>query len=183
MQYRPPNVNQEFSNTNHSGSNSDSLGLLLASSECMTSAKKLDIMMYLNWISSALAENTLTKMDIANRAVIPPHLAPGRLIHFSADNILDGKHTIQNLAKRTFSCCYTEKYDTSKVCNVCSSWGHGHYSCIFHGSDTGVITELQFHNGIPVEWFNKTLPESYSCLKYQATYHAIFIQESGDSRT
>ncbi len=46
---------------------------------------------------------------------------------------------------------------------------------IFHASDTGVTTELQFHNGIQVEWFNKTLTES--------TYHAIFIQQGGHSRT
>ena len=67
MQYRPPNVNQEFSNTNHFGSFSDSLGRLSASSECMASVKNLDIclslgiMMYLNLISTALTENILTK--------------------------------------------------------------------------------------------------------------------------
>ena len=91
MQYRPPNVNQEFSNTNHFGSFSDSLGRLSASSECMASVKNLDIclslgiMMYLNLISTALAENILTKMDLANIAVIAPHLEPGLLINFSAD--------------------------------------------------------------------------------------------------
>ena len=78
MQYRPPNVNQEFSNTNRFGSISDSFSRLSASSECMASVKKLGIslgiMMYLNWISTALAENTLTTMDFAKRAVIPPHL-------------------------------------------------------------------------------------------------------------
>ena len=46
---------------------------------------------------------------------------------------------------------------------------------VFLVSDTGVNTELQFHNGIQVEWFNKTLTES--------TYHAIFIQQGGHSRT
>ena len=87
MQYRPPNVNQEFSNKNHFGSISDSLGRLSASSECMASVKTLDaslgIMMYLNWVSTAMAENTVTTMDIGNRVVIPPQLAPGLLIHFS----------------------------------------------------------------------------------------------------
>ena len=57
MQYRPPNVNQEFPNTNHFGSISESLGRLSASSECMASVKKLDIplgiMIYLNLISTA----------------------------------------------------------------------------------------------------------------------------------
>ena len=54
---------------------------------------------------------------------------------------------------------------------------------IFHASDTGVTTELQFYNGGQVEWFNKTLTESSSCLKAQATYHAIFIQQGGHSKT
>ena len=39
MQYRSPNVNQEFSNTNHFGSISDSLARLSASSEYMASVK------------------------------------------------------------------------------------------------------------------------------------------------
>ena len=37
MQYRPPNANQEVSNTNHSGSVSDRLGRLAASSQYMSS--------------------------------------------------------------------------------------------------------------------------------------------------
>ena len=90
--------------------------------------------MYLNLILHLQRTCTLTKMDIGNRAVIPPHSAPERLIHSSADKIdindgtLDGKHsiyftchTVHNLANMTFSCCYTENYDTSKACNVCSS--------------------------------------------------------------
>ena len=54
---------------------------------------------------------------------------------------------------------------------------------IFHASDTGVATELQFYNGVQVEWYNKTLTESSSCLKYQATDRAIFSQQGGHSRT
>ena len=37
MQYRPPNANQEVSNTNHFRFVSDSLGQLAAVSECMAS--------------------------------------------------------------------------------------------------------------------------------------------------
>ena len=37
MQYRPPNVYQEVSNTNYFGSVSDSLGRLAALSQCMAS--------------------------------------------------------------------------------------------------------------------------------------------------
>ena len=37
MQYRPPNVNHEFSNTKHFGSVSDSLDRFSAASECMAS--------------------------------------------------------------------------------------------------------------------------------------------------
>ncbi len=36
---------------------------------------------------------------------------------------------------------------------------------ILHASDTGVTTELQFENAIQVEWFDKTLSESYLGLK------------------
>ena len=52
MQYRPPNVN-EFWKKKHVGSVSDSLDRLSVASECMTSVKKLDIiiiMMYLHLI-------------------------------------------------------------------------------------------------------------------------------------
>ena len=38
-------------------------------------------------LDNAFAEDTLTKIDIGNRAVIPPHSAPERLIHSSADKI------------------------------------------------------------------------------------------------
>ena len=119
--------------------------------------------MYLNWILHLQRTQSFTKMDLGNRAVIPPHSAPERLIHFSAyiidinDCTLDGKHTLHatlnNLEKMTFSCCYTEKYDTSKACNVCIP---GVMNTIFHASDTGVTTELQFDNAIQVEWFDKT---------------------------
>ena len=106
MQYRPPNVN-EFSK--HVGSVSDSLGRLSAASECMAIVKKLDNVQLFNnsqldndvlKFDTAFAENTLTKMDLGNRAVIPPHSAPERLIHFPAykidinDCTLDGKHTL-----------------------------------------------------------------------------------------
>ena len=37
----------------------------------------------------------------------------------------------------------------------------GVMNTIFHVSDTGVTTELQFDNAIRVEWFDKTLSESY----------------------
>ena len=49
--------------------------------------------------------------------------------------------------------------------------------------DTGVTNEPQFDNGIQVEWFNKTLSESSSCLQAQATDHSFFIQQRGHSRT
>ena len=47
---------------------------------------------------------------------------------------------------------------------------------ISHASDTGVTTELQFDNAIRVEWFDKTLSESYLGLKTQSIDHSIFIQ-------
>ena len=53
----------------------------------------------------------------------------------------------------------------------------------FHASDTGVTTELQFDNAIQVDWFDKTLSESYLGLKAQSTDHSIFIQQGGHSRT
>ena len=54
---------------------------------------------------------------------------------------------------------------------------------MLHASDTGVITELQFDNAIQVEWFDKTLSESYLGLKAQSIDHFIFIQQGGHSRT
>ena len=53
---------------------------------------------------------------------------------------------------------------------------------IFHASDTGVTTELQFDNAIQVEWFDKTLSESYLGLKAQSIDHSIFIQQGAHSR-
>ena len=44
MQYRPPNAYQEVSNTNHFGPVSDSLGRLVAVSECMASVTKAKLM-------------------------------------------------------------------------------------------------------------------------------------------
>ena len=54
---------------------------------------------------------------------------------------------------------------------------------ILHASDTGVTTELQFDNEIQVEWFDKTLSESYLGLKAQSIDHSIFIQQGGHTRT
>ena len=53
---------------------------------------------------------------------------------------------------------------------------------IFHASDTGVTTELQFNNAIQVEWFDKTLSESYLGLKAKSIDHSIFIQQGVHSR-
>ena len=53
---------------------------------------------------------------------------------------------------------------------------------IFHASDTGVTTELQFDNAIQVEWFDKTLSESYLGLKAQSIDPSIFIQQGVHSR-
>ena len=49
MQYRPPNANQEVSNTNHFGSVSDSPGRLADASECKASSIK-SIQLYLSEI-------------------------------------------------------------------------------------------------------------------------------------
>ncbi len=54
---------------------------------------------------------------------------------------------------------------------------------IFHASDTGLTIELQFDNAIRVEWFDKTLSDSYLGLKAQSVDHSIFIQQGGHSRT
>ena len=62
-------------------------------------------------LDTAFAENTLTKMDLGNRAVIQPHSAPERLIHPSADKIdindctLDGKHTLHATLYTTWQIC------------------------------------------------------------------------------
>ena len=54
---------------------------------------------------------------------------------------------------------------------------------IFHASDTGVTTELQLDNAIQVEWFDKTLRESYMGLTAESIDHYIFIQQGVHSRT
>ena len=59
----------------------------------------------------------------------------------------------------------------------------GVMNTIFHASDAVVTTELQFDNAIRVEWFDKTLSESYLGLKAQSINHSIFIQQGGHSRT
>ena len=59
----------------------------------------------------------------------------------------------------------------------------GVMNTIFHASDNGVTTELQFDNAIRVEWFDKTLSESYLGLKAQSVDHSIFIQQGGHSRS
>ena len=80
-------------------------------------------------------------MHLANRAVVPPHLSPGRLIHYSVDNIdindgtRDGKHTFHATQYTTWqrepSHVVTLKSMTpAKHATFASSWGHGHYiSC------------------------------------------------------
>ena len=40
MHYRPPNAYQEVSNTNHFGSDADSLGRFVTASECMANSNK-----------------------------------------------------------------------------------------------------------------------------------------------
>ncbi len=50
---------------------------------------------------------------------------------------------------------------------------------IFHASDTGVTTELQFDNAIQVQWFDK----SYLGLNAQSIDHSILIQQGGHPRT
>ena len=60
-------------------------------------------------------------MDLANRAVSPPYLAPGRLINFSADNIdindgtLDGKHTLHATLYNTHANYFIESIATQVV--------------------------------------------------------------------
>ena len=54
---------------------------------------------------------------------------------------------------------------------------------IFPDIDSGVTTEPQFDNGIQVEWFNRSLSDSSSCLEAQSTDHAFFNQQSGHSKT
>ena len=59
-------------------------------------------------LDTAFAENTLTKMDIGKRAVIPLYSAPERLLNSSADKIvindctLDGKHTLHATLNTTW---------------------------------------------------------------------------------
>ena len=106
-------------------------------------------------LDTAFAENTLTKMDLGNRAVVPPHSAPERFIHSSADKIdindctLDGKHTLHATLYTTWQRLHFHvvtlksmtpaKHATFAVIGVMNT--------IFHANDTGVTTELQFDNG------------------------------------
>ena len=138
-------------------------------------------------LDTAFAENTLMEIDLGNRAVIPPHLAPGRVIYFSADNIdinygtLDWKHTLHATLCKTWQRCpsHVVRLKSTTPAMQTTLAVPEVMNTIFHASDTGVTTELQFDNGIQVEW----LSESPSFLKAQATDHAIFIQQGGHSRT
>ena len=128
-------------------------------------------------------------MDLDNRAVIPPHSAPEQLIHSSADKIddctLDGKHTLHATRYTTWqrgpSHVVTLKNMTPA--NQATFAVLRVMNTIFHSSEIGVTTELQFENAIRVEWFDKTLSESYLGLKAQSIDHSIFIQQGGHSRT
>ena len=101
-------------------------------------------------------------MDLDNRAVIPPHSAPERLIHSSADKIdindctLDGKHTLHAALYTTWqrgpSHVVTLKHMTPA--NQATFAVLRVMNTIFHSSEIGVTTELQFENAIRVEWFN-----------------------------
>ena len=98
-------------------------------------------------------------MDLGNRAVNPTHLAPGRLVHFSADNIdindgtLDGKHTLHGTPHTT------SQRRPSRVITLNSMTPAKHatfpvpgvVNTIFHASDYGVTNEQQYDNGIQVE--------------------------------
>ena len=53
----------------------------------------------------------------------------------------------------------------------------GVMNTIFHASDTGGTTKLQFDSGIQVEWFDKTLSESYLGLKAQSIDHSSLFSE------
>ena len=101
----------------------------------------------------------MDKKDIGNRAVIPPHSAPERLIHSSADTIdindctLDWKYTLHATLYTTWQILHFQvvtlksmtpaKQATFAVLGVMNT--------IFHASDAGVTTELQFDNAIRVE--------------------------------
>ena len=118
-------------------------------------------------LDTAFAENSLAKMDIGNRAVILPHSAPAGLIHSSADKIdindctLDGKHT---LYATLYTTCQIYPFHIVTLKSVTPAKHAtfafpGVMNTIFHASDTGVTTKLQFYKGIQVEWFDKTLSE------------------------
>ena len=98
-------------------------------------------------------------MDFGNRAVVPPHLSLGRLIHYSADNNIDinggtrdGKHTFHATQYTTWQrgpshvvtlkSMTPAKYATFAVPVVMNT--------ICHASDTLITTELQFYNGVQV---------------------------------
>ena len=94
----------------------------------------------------------MSKQDLGNGAVIPPHLAPGRLIHSSADNIdindgtLDGKHTLHvkqyaTLQRGPSHVVTLESMTPAKHATLAVP---GVMNPIFHVSETGVATELQF---------------------------------------
>ena len=62
-------------------------------------------------LDTAFAENTLTNMDIGNRAVIPPHSAPERLIHSSADKIDSMTALLMGNTLYLPHCTHLGKYD------------------------------------------------------------------------
>ena len=84
-------------------------------------------------------------MDLGNKAVIPLHSAPERLIHFSAykidinDCTLDGKHTLHATLYTTwqiwpFHVVTLKSMTPAKHATFAvSSWGHEHYiPCQWH---------------------------------------------------
>ena len=94
-------------------------------------------------------------------AVIPPHLAPERIIHSSADKIdindctRDGKHTLHATLYTTWQLWHFH-VDTLKRMTPAKQAMFAVLRVmnpIFHTSDTGVTTELRFDNAIQVEWF------------------------------
>ena len=123
--------------------------------------------------------------------MIPPHSAPERLIHSSADKIDINDSIRDGNVLYMPRCTRLGKDDVLKLLHW-KVWHQqsmqrlqflGSWTLLFHASDTGVTTELQFDNPIRVEWFDKTLSESYLGLKVQSIDHSIFIQQGGHSRT
>ncbi len=107
-------------------------------------------MMYLNLILHLKRTCTLAKIDIGNRAVIPPHSAPARLIHSSANKIdindctLDGKHTLHATLYTTWQRCPFHVVTLKSVTPAkhATFAFPGVMNTIFHASDTGVTTKL-----------------------------------------